>query len=211
MIPVLTQHRRAPAAIQERLARAGGRNRFGEPNFRVVWGWDRLTWIGGKWEDWEHDAKGMPTRLKSVSYEYRQMPKYEDYWRWHVETWRPPEFYGSPARWAEQYTVQEDGRSFLELGPYPQRGEYELCFTVQTPAGQYLDLTPRVAELVVRAVVWSRYRVQKDKSKSLAALRAREAKKQRDWDTWADAVLDDAAPAFGLQPKVSFAGLNARA
>ena len=38
------------------LALAGGRNRFGEPNYRAVWGWSRLDWIGGKWED--RDASG---------------------------------------------------------------------------------------------------------------------------------------------------------
>jgi hypothetical protein len=31
--------------------RAGDMNRYGEPNFRVVWGGSRLAWIGGRWTD----------------------------------------------------------------------------------------------------------------------------------------------------------------
>ena len=45
MIQVTREIHDAPAAIQERVARAGGANRFGEPNFRVVWGGARLAWI----------------------------------------------------------------------------------------------------------------------------------------------------------------------
>lgn len=201
MLEVKTQHKTCPAAIQARVMRAGGLNRLGEPNFRVVWGWDRLTIIGGQWEDWEHDSKGRPVRLLKVAAEYRRMPKYDEYFRWHVEKWMPPEFYGSPASWARQFTVEEGGQRFLELGPYPHRGEYEHCFTIQTPQGEYLDLTPRVVEYIVRAVQWSRYLVQKDRAANLERLRQREMQKQLDWDAYADAVLDDAAPAFGLQPR----------
>jgi hypothetical protein len=60
-----------PAAIAERITRAGGTNRYGEPNFRVVWGGARLTWIGGRWTD--RDAHGNVSR---EAIELRQVPKY---------------------------------------------------------------------------------------------------------------------------------------
>ena len=53
MIRVLRESHRAPASVQRRLRLAGGINRYGEPNYRAVWGWDRLGWIGGKWTDGE--------------------------------------------------------------------------------------------------------------------------------------------------------------
>ncbi|HUN62706.1 MAG TPA: hypothetical protein VMU53_11985, partial [Candidatus Sulfotelmatobacter sp.] len=51
MIQVLREQHEPPVGVQERLAVAGGLNRFGDPNYRVVWGWNRLAWIGGKFED----------------------------------------------------------------------------------------------------------------------------------------------------------------
>ena len=60
MIRVLREAKEAPADIQERIARAGGSNRFGEPNFRVVWGWSRLSWIGGRWIDRDQNGNICP-------------------------------------------------------------------------------------------------------------------------------------------------------
>ena len=51
MIQVIRETHEPPTCVAEALLRAGGVNRFGEPNFRAVWGGNRLTWIGGKWED----------------------------------------------------------------------------------------------------------------------------------------------------------------
>ena len=112
----------APALIAERVARAGGTNRFGEPNFRVVWGGARLAWIGGRWTD--RDAHGNTTR---ESVELRRVPKYLPEDRWHIERWMPPESYGSPEEWHRQTTEVEDGIRIAALGPYPSRGEYEHC------------------------------------------------------------------------------------
>src|ERR1700676_2954059 len=50
MIQVVRETHRAPASVARRLEIAGGVNRFGRPNYRAVWGWSRLGWIGGKWE-----------------------------------------------------------------------------------------------------------------------------------------------------------------
>jgi hypothetical protein len=38
MIQVIRETKEAPAEIQERVARAGGRNFYGEPNFLIAWG-----------------------------------------------------------------------------------------------------------------------------------------------------------------------------
>src|SRR2546425_9290644 len=44
-IIVLRGTHETPENDAQRLERAGGRNLFGEPNYRAVWGWDRLAWI----------------------------------------------------------------------------------------------------------------------------------------------------------------------
>lgn len=195
MIEVVTENKRCPAWIQQRITRAGGRNLYGQPNFRLVWGWSRLTWVGGKWEEWDDG------RLKSVVYEYRQVPKYDPFFRWHVEKWMPPSFYGSPDQWYASTLEVIDGRNFHELGPYPSRGEYEHCWTLQEAGtGRYITLDCGAADKIVQAVIRGRELVHKDKRASLEKLRERQRKAEQEWEKFADDVLDDAFPAFGLTP-----------
>ena len=68
-----------PRDVERRVARAGGLNRFGDPNFRVVWGGARL------------DALGFQR--------YAYSPALLE--RWIIEVWRPPEAYGSRREWNE--------------------------------------------------------------------------------------------------------------
>jgi len=51
MIRVVRETYKTPESVAQRLERAGGRNRFVEANYRAVWGWNRLAWIGGKFEE----------------------------------------------------------------------------------------------------------------------------------------------------------------
>ena len=57
MIRVVRETHETPADLVERVARAGGWNRFGEPNFRVVWGvvaarvgWREVDGPGREWK-----------------------------------------------------------------------------------------------------------------------------------------------------------------
>jgi hypothetical protein len=182
-IQVTRETHEAPAAIEERVTLAGGTNRYGEANFRVVWGGSRLAWIGGKWTD--RDAHGNITR---ESVELRRVPKYLPVNRWHVERWMPPESYGSPEEWYAQTTEVEDGIRVAALGPYPSRGEYEHCHTLQNAAGEFIPLTAAACDWIVRAVEWARRQPRREVR---GAVGAREARRARTWDTAVDAVLDE--------------------
>ncbi|MGH9738698.1 MAG: hypothetical protein ACRD4X_08935 [Candidatus Acidiferrales bacterium] len=177
------------------MARAGGYNRFGEPNFRVVWGGARLAWIGGRWTD--RDAHGNVIR---EAIEMRQEPKYVPHDRWHIERWLPPEAYGCPELWRAQTTEIEDGISIPALGPYPSRGDYEHCFTLASMRGEFIPLSPAACDWIVRAVEWAR---RQPRGARRAAVAARESGSALDFDRVADDLLDDAAPAFHAQPFVS--------
>src|SRR5579862_8169129 len=183
MIQVTRETHQPSASIQRRIARAGGANRYGEPNFRAVWGRSRLTWIGGRWTD--HDAHGNATR---EIIELRRVPKYFPLDRWHIERWTPPESYGSPDSWYRETVEVEDGRRIPALGPYPSRGEYEHCFTLETAAGEFLPLTPAACDWIIRAIEWSRTRPRESRR---AALNARESRRTRQFDAAADAILSD--------------------
>ncbi len=171
----------APALIAERVARAGGTNRFGEPNFRVVWGGARLAWIGGRWTD--RDAHGNTTR---ESVELRRVPKYLPEDRWHIERWMPPESYGSPEEWHRQTTEVEDGIRIAALGPYPSRGEYEHCHTLENAAGEFMPLTAAACDWIVRAVEWARRQPRRELRGAIAN---REARREHEWDAAVDEVF----------------------
>src|SRR5882757_11200639 len=195
MILVLRETHDPPESVGRVLELAGGRNRFGKANYRAVWGWNRLAWIGGKFEDRDEHGALLRERV-----ELRREPKYPQVNRWHVERWVPAEAYGSPRAWYTQTLERADGKSVAALGPYPERGEYEHCFTLQGLRGEFVQLTPTIVEHVARAIEWARGR---DNAKQRARLHEREAREERAYEEWAFEVMDDGAPAFGGVPMVA--------
>jgi hypothetical protein len=195
MIQVIRETHETPDTMATRLARAGGLNRFGEPNYRAVWGWNRLAWIGGKFED--RDEHGVLLRERI---ELRKEPKYPAVNRWHIERWLPPEAYGSPRQWYAQTVERENSVSIPALGPYPSRGDYEHCFTLEGPQGEFVQLTPTVAEHIARAIECSR---GLPRASRRAHLYNRAHRQEQQYESWAYDVLDDAVPAFHKQPFVT--------
>jgi hypothetical protein len=203
--------REPPIAYQVRLSTVGGLNRFGEPMFRLVWGWNRMVQRGGLWSD----------PIRGEVSEYRWFPKYgEDKGnRWILETWMPPESFGSPWRWEVEMLDEKSG--LLIDGPYPSRGDYECVAILEEPkqdilynsSGQrYVNFQPMELSMSLLENIVAALR--QDQSKSLAERRkkitAREEAKDKAWESRADAVLDNAMPSkFGLQP-TSYAGQRKR-
>jgi len=196
MIVILRERHEAPETVARRLLLAGGVNRFGEGNYRAVWGWNRLAWIGGKFE--ERDPQ-TGTLLREVV-ELRREPKYPAVNRWHIERWVAPEVYGPPRAWYAQTAEIADGRSVPALGPYPARGEYEHCFTLEGRRGEFLQLTATAAERIARAIEWSRLQPRIVRRESLYE---RERREDREYGEWAYDLLDDAGPAYHKQPFVT--------
>jgi hypothetical protein len=195
MIHIVRETHDTPETVAHRLERAGGPNRLGEANYRAVWGWNRLSWIGGKFEDRDEHGALLRERI-----ELRLEPKYPAVNRWHIERWVPPEVYGSPRAWYAQTTERENGISVPALGPYPSRGEYEHCFTLEGPRGEFLQLTPTIAEHIARAIEWSR---KFPRATTRRRLYDRERRQDRSYEDWAFDQLDDAVPAFHKQPFVT--------
>jgi hypothetical protein len=196
-VAVLRETHETPPQVAERLLRAGGVNRYGEPNYRAVWGWNRLAWIGGKFED--RDERG---DLVREAVELRREPKYAAVNRWHIERWMPPEGYGSPRQWYAQTLERENGVSIPALGPYPDRGDYEHCFTLQDPRGNFVQLTAAAAEHIAHAIEWSR---KAPRAAGKRRIDDRSAREEQHYDEWAYDLLDDAVPAFHKQPFVTVA------
>ena len=206
MIQILREMHDTPPNIARTLELAGGTNRFGEPNFRAVWGWNRLAWIGGRWTDL--DESGAVLR-ETIGLRFE--PKYIPTDRWHIERWCAPEMYGSPETWARNTLEIENGMNVPALGPYPSRGEYEQVFTLETPTwsgrcptgcglqqprgpktmsrapcGEFVQLTPTIAERLPRMIEASR---GTPKREGREALYRREAQREKQYDAYADEVL----------------------
>lgn len=193
MIQVIRETQEAPESVHERLRLAGGTNRFGEPMYRVVWGWSRLTWMGGKWTD--RDESGNFVR---EVVQLRETPKYPQLNRWHVEKWCPPEMYGSPRLWWAQTVQRENGEFIPALGPYPSRGEYEHSFVIEGPKGEFVQLTPTIVEQVARRIEFSRNYSLAQRRVAALAQHEREDKAYLDW-----AVDAMESPAFSGMPFVA--------
>jgi hypothetical protein len=136
--------RDCPPEVAQELAVAGGLNRFGEPNFRVVWGYNRIVPMTGEWQEWEHSVAKLTDKLTGFSeqrpfirlvrsvVETRQEPKYLPANCWHLEKWCPPEDYGSPDLWRKQGEEVVQGLTVDTAGEFPSRGEYELVMPLTT-------------------------------------------------------------------------------
>jgi hypothetical protein len=187
-----------PREIQALAATVGGLNFLGEPNYRIVWGWARLTLIGGEWTDLDADGNYYQTVGQ-----YRWEPKNMPFDRWHLERWFAPETFGSPEDWHDYTKEEVNGVSFASLGPYPSRGEYEACYCFENPDGSYQSLEPHVVETVIRAL---NYQLTIPAKERRAALDKREKLKKKADDDFAYALVDDCYPAFHGKPNVSVPG-----
>jgi hypothetical protein len=167
------EHPKCPKEVSDALERAGGLNRFSEPNFRVVWGYDRIVPISGEWQEFEQYVATLRdkltgytesrpiTRLVRSVVETRMVPKYLPGNCWHLEMWRPPEEYGSPEAWGKLGEEVIGCQTVDTAGPYPSRGEYELCYPLTsdgTSHGTPIPLVAAVVEEIVRMIVVGRER-----------------------------------------------------
>jgi len=104
-----------------------GKNQFGDPYFKIVWGQSQFIRLGNLWRD----KNGRERIGYRDRYQVHGMPC------WAIMRWQPPTKYGSPAiYYARSYMaakVHEDGEKkfdspdgFYVTGEYPWRGRYEI-------------------------------------------------------------------------------------
>jgi hypothetical protein len=185
----MTFNTETPGWIKTRLLTAGGRNRYGEANYRVVWSSTRLETIGGEWDDYSEGGIWLRTVVET-----RRVPKY---WthpdRWIVEKWLAPEEYGSPESWRRHTTEFIGAQAVAQLGPYPDRGDYELAFVVEDQDGDYVPLTEAIVEGIIGCIEASR---SFSSSQRKAALLRREEKKQEAIEKENEDMVGDAMLPF---------------
>lgn len=179
--------------------REGGLNRFGEPNYRVRWGWRCLELRGGEHVDYD-DYGGV--RRREVRYEW--WPRYAPASsRYHLEVWNPPEAYGCPELWESQTKAYVRGETVTQLGPFPARGDYEHVLTLQSPGGEFVQPTAEMMEAFVRLHKRTRHRTPTEIREDLAAETER---KKRDRTRKYHDILDSERVAFPWRTWVPVTG-----
>lgn len=106
--------RKCPEEYQARLTRMFGTNRFGEPNFKIVWNQSQFLRMGNVWRN----ERGEEVACYKDSYQGDGQPC------WMIMKWMPPEHYGSPAKYYRENLDQKSGLYFT--GEYPWKGRYEI-------------------------------------------------------------------------------------
>ena len=125
-----------PAAYQRRISDVGGVNKYGKPNYKLVWGEAHASRGGGYWE--QEGFTG-----------YRDV-YLNDTPCWHLLEWHDPIEYGSPTLW---YMDNYDEATGLQtLGEFPYKGKYEVLFILRDEKLEdgklVIDPMPLTAQLV---------------------------------------------------------------
>lgn len=107
--------RKCPEQYQARLTRMFGKNRFGEPNFKIVWNQSQFLRMGNVWTD----ANGKEFVGYRDTYQGDGQPC------WMIMRWMPPEHYGSPKTYYRNNFDQRSGMYYT--GEYPWKGRYEIA------------------------------------------------------------------------------------
>lgn len=217
MTDTVIEKREVPTWIVSRVNAIGGMNRYGKPNYRVIWGGNRLYRVGGKFKNvtyFDTDIIGQQRAVVTEVREFRTLYKYHTS-RWHLEKWMSPESYGSPDEFYAQTWDEECG--FHTQGDYPWEGDYEhifylgmcshmkpgdteWCILCKASLGEYIELEEnfKIIEMQIRA-----FEMTKGVSKvdERIALFKREADKREARNKVVSARVQEAMrPVMATQP-----------
>lgn len=146
-------NKRVPEHLAERITRRGGLAENGRPFFRVIHGSDRWTTVGGEWTKFDNQGNEIGHEIG-----YRQCVKYPQTDNCFIfEMWCPPENYGTPEEWEQNFTQHIGGHRIETLGGYPREGEYELVMALKTPKRNIpVELTATICDVLVDTAVKNR-------------------------------------------------------
>lgn len=144
-----------------------GLNPYGEPLYRIVFAPSRRYLVVGEWPDGSNCAQWTPL--------YRQLGNI-----WVMEKWRSGEEFA-------KCTKEQWNESRLILGPFPDRGDYELCHSFEVVPPDDCSIEKLITMLECRAT-----------DQENALWHRKDAEKQtKDTRTIAEDMIRNKLPAFG--------------
>jgi hypothetical protein len=184
--------------------------------YRVVWGYDRIVPVHGEWQEWEryqgiltdkftgHTETRQFVKLKSSVIETRLVPKYLPGNCWHLEMWRPPSEYGTKEEWAKLGQEIIGDLTIDTAGPYPERGEYELCYPLTGDGTSRGVPIPLVADVVAEIVRMIRYaRGGMSFAQRRAAIEQRVRREEEGYVKRAQEIMREGLRPFAGEPFVT--------
>ena len=165
-----------PEWVEPLLTRCGGLNPYGKSNYRIIWSEDRLEWF----------------------FESQKRKYGEGRDRWILEKWMSPDNYDRES-WE---SMTEPVTHLAILGPFPENGEYEHCFTFELAVNPgeepaFMPLAENVVEILVKAIEAGKLNHTQWERQAAIQKRMDDAKAEQQRifnDMW-----DDARPAPGAK------------
>jgi len=106
------EKRQCPPEFQDRLTRLFGRNKYGDPLYKIVWGQSEFHRMGNVWRD----KAGNERKGYRLRYLCHGQPC------WNILRWEPPKKWLSPAAFYQN--TFDDLSGLYIMGEYPWRGRY---------------------------------------------------------------------------------------
>lgn len=167
-----------PEGVEQALLDFGGLNPFGQPNYRIVWGWTRGDWFGGEW------------RLKYIDKERHKE-------RWHLEKWVPAESFGSPEQWYQSAIMDVHGTAVNVLGEFPGNGDYVRVVIFENyHTGEYVEPD---ADMVREAITRNRQHAEQSRQQVHDKIQAEIDRKKKAVSDKQDEILGEAEAAFAFK------------
>jgi hypothetical protein len=174
-----------PESVEHALVDFGGLNIYGQPNYRIVWGWQRGDWFGGEW------------RLK-----YQDRDRHKE--RWHLEKWVPAESFGSPEKWYQSAIMDVGGEPMNVLGEFPGNGDYVRVVVFENyHTGEYVEPD---ADMVREAITRNRQYAERSRQQIHDKIQAEMDRKKKAVSDKQDDILGDAEAAFAFKTWMPVSG-----
>lgn len=186
-----------PAHFQERVTRAGGLNRYGQPNFRLAWSQDEKFRAGGVWP---HDHYAGYRNVYAAN--CAPVPPKDGYWM--LMEWDGPETFGGEAMYF--FLHRDETTGLCSLGPYPHKGRYKvavkLIWTTVDDGVMTIEpwaLNSRVVDMIIPVVLAGRKDSVERRRKFADAERQQT---ERKLSAQVEAVMKDAKRPLLLPSKI---------
>lgn len=123
----IIEQRTCPEHFQDRITQAGGLNKFGDPNFKIVWAQSETSWQGGHWNNEDGSFTGYRKVLKGDGLPHWMLMQYIEAGKSAQMPFLPAE---GPYSWYLNTKCPDTGLQIL--GEFPYNGSYQIVMPLIT-------------------------------------------------------------------------------
>ena len=186
---------KCPEWLQKAVERAGGTNRYGEPNFLIAWSGDETFRAGGVWPTEKY--AGYREVYSANCSLLAPNPGY-----WMLMEWTPPEQYGTEEVF--RFTNRDETTGLIPMGKYPRKGRYvmvvKLVWSYVQNGRVCIEPWPLTSIVVQRILPTIRQAKQTSFKRRMAFFNGQQAIADRRLESRIDSMMNDSKrPLMSLQ------------